>query len=604
MEQSINDAVTDDITPAEILPTNTVSTPPAAGGFTKVDKNLTGIGFFTASSKRSRKAIEKTTVVIDQGIEHRISILPSAKYGLPITFDQDCWLALMELVSERVKRDGKPLSKNEPFVFSTADLLHILGRTDAGKNYKAVQEWLSVMKHTGIEGGAYNTAKKKWVKDRVSTLDRVLTVGEQLDNGTIADKNYIWFSQWQIDNINDGKLLLIEMSGYQQLQSNIAKNLVPHLQEWLFTSEHQGKFEKQYDDVCQLLGVRVYSYPSKIQEKFGPALDDLKANGYLSDWAIELMADKKHYKLVLWHGPKYHHDRQTRLEKRSRLESPPTKFRRPRQAHLNLLPTSEPQSDVRINHYLDDRVNTLSLAAVDSQQVKRMGLLHINAADAAALLSSLPVEEREDYLEYFESQVHRPGSTVKDPGAWVAGFIRKRKPLPAAFETSRQRKARQEAEFAKAEAVRREHQASIEQEEAETKNLTLKFEALPEPARLALLEQVKAEQPSQMAHWLKTNPEASSFLMARARMKLKDGWIWQEPHYATNPTTRQATPLQESATDKPSQNETILAQEKRGDFATVLQTILTTPQLPAPVEQGSVKPAPVQTSPAKTDPVW
>ena len=76
-----------------------------ATDFTKVDNNLTGIGFFTASSKRSRKAIEKTTIVVDQGTERRISILPSAKYGLPITQDQDYWLALMKLVTEQLQQD-------------------------------------------------------------------------------------------------------------------------------------------------------------------------------------------------------------------------------------------------------------------------------------------------------------------------------------------------------------------------------------------------------------------------------------------------------------------------------------------------------------------
>src|SRR5437879_8330696 len=85
--------------------------------FTKVDKNLTGIGFFTASSKRSRKAIEKTTVVVDQGVERRISILPSAKYGLPITQDQDYWLALMKLVEDRRRQEG---NLTNPFTFTTA----------------------------------------------------------------------------------------------------------------------------------------------------------------------------------------------------------------------------------------------------------------------------------------------------------------------------------------------------------------------------------------------------------------------------------------------------------------------------------------------------
>ena len=126
------------------------------------------------------------------------------------------------------------------------------------------------MVSTTIEGGAYNAARKTWYKDRTHAVDRIVTVGKELPDGTIADKNYIWFSQWQLDNINAGNLMPIELTTYTQLENNIAKNLVPHLQEWLFASQRDGRFEKQYEDICQLLGIRVYQYLSDIERKARP----------------------------------------------------------------------------------------------------------------------------------------------------------------------------------------------------------------------------------------------------------------------------------------------------------------------------------------------
>src|SRR4051812_29118332 len=123
MEESITTVEPTPQTPTENPPTTIPPQQPVLT-FTKVDNNLTGIGFFTASSKRSRKAVEKTTVVVDQGVAHRISILPSAKYGLPITQDQDYWLALMKLVTERLQREEK---LTNPFTFSTAEILRTLG---------------------------------------------------------------------------------------------------------------------------------------------------------------------------------------------------------------------------------------------------------------------------------------------------------------------------------------------------------------------------------------------------------------------------------------------------------------------------------------------
>src|SRR5438128_12005265 len=128
------------------------------------------------------------------------------------------------------------------------------------------------MSFTGIKGGAYNAVSKKWIIDRTHVVERFVTVGKELPDSTIAEKNHIWFSQWQLDNINAGHLIPIELATYTQLETNIARNLVPHLQEWLFASQRDGRFEKQYEDICQLLGVRVYSYVSKIKEKLGPAL--------------------------------------------------------------------------------------------------------------------------------------------------------------------------------------------------------------------------------------------------------------------------------------------------------------------------------------------
>ena len=362
---------------------------PPANTFTKVDNNLTGIGFFTASSKRSRKEIEKTTVITDQGIERQISILPSAKYGLPITQDQDYWLALMKLVAEHLQREGK---LTNPFSFTTAELTKILGQAHSGKNYKAVQEWADVMAFTGIKGGAYDAVKKRWLTDRTHAVERFISIGRELPEGRIAEKNYIWFSQWQLDNINAGNLIAIELTTYIQLENNIAKNLVPHLQEWLFASQRDGRFEKQYEDICQLLGIRTYHYRSDIQRQLAPSLDELLSHGYLSKWAIDTMANRHNYKLVLWHGSKYHSDRQTCLEQKQRIKiissreatenSPAAAIQttasahRPRQRRLKLSPVAEPSASAAV--------------VIDYRLVAELGKRGVGEIDARQLLARLP----------------------------------------------------------------------------------------------------------------------------------------------------------------------------------------------------------------------
>src|SRR5258708_6468525 len=75
-----------------------------ATDFVKVEKNLASLGFFTPSSKRLRNAQEKsftiTTTADGQRLELKGTIIPSAKYGLPITADQDKWIALCKILTD------------------------------------------------------------------------------------------------------------------------------------------------------------------------------------------------------------------------------------------------------------------------------------------------------------------------------------------------------------------------------------------------------------------------------------------------------------------------------------------------------------------------
>ena len=51
-----------------------------------------------------------------------------------------------------------------------------------------------------------------------------------MPDGTTADRNYVWLSEWQLENINHNFLLPIDFEAYKQLRNHIAKALVPLLQ--------------------------------------------------------------------------------------------------------------------------------------------------------------------------------------------------------------------------------------------------------------------------------------------------------------------------------------------------------------------------------------
>ena len=167
------------------------------------------------------------------------------------------------------------------------------------------------------------------------------------------------------------------------------------MQEWLFASQRDGRFEKQYEDICRLLGISIYEHLSQIERKLGPSLNELVTHGYIAKWVVEPMSNHKGYKLVLWHGAKYHTDRKSRIESKKLVDTPEGEGsqtgRRPRQQRLQLNPpdvaAAEPPKK----------------PAVDETLVAELVKRGVGEGDARKVLAKLapgqPVMEQLEYAD-------------------------------------------------------------------------------------------------------------------------------------------------------------------------------------------------------------
>jgi hypothetical protein len=279
--------------------------------FVRMEKNIAGFGFFTPSSKRIKnvpKIIRFTQTVDGSRVEAQVKISGNVEYGMPITADQDKYLAFQKII-ERCKREKGTVEN--PVTFTTAELLALLGTSKNGNRYREVEEWLKVMNATFIEseGAIWLNGKKRFASDSFVIFQRVRRAGQELEDGSIADRNYVWLSDWYLENLNAHYLLPIEFETYKLLKNNISKALIPLLQVWLYASREVGSFEKRYSELCQILNIREYQHRSKIKEKLAPSLDELAAQGYLKTWEIEKTADEKDFKIIFRHGYKFYADR-------------------------------------------------------------------------------------------------------------------------------------------------------------------------------------------------------------------------------------------------------------------------------------------------------
>jgi hypothetical protein len=216
--------------------------------------------------------------------------------------------------------------------------------------------------------------------------------------------------------------------------------------------------------------IRQYRYHSLIIQTLGPSLDELKQFGYLADWQIEKTNDGENYKVVLRHGEKFHRDRRERQSRKRISNGSPEPMResdqRPRSLdHKNRDHTSAAHTG------LAPAVVRPQFDPVLVAEITRRG---INEKKAYELLSNLkPGQENNlvaqlEYADQTVQQLQGTSNPVRNPAGFIISFIANNSMLPDNFETSAQRKTRQERE--RKEGERRAAKDAREQLEWEYDN--------------------------------------------------------------------------------------------------------------------------------------
>lgn len=88
-------------------------------------------------------------------------------------------------------------------------------------------------------------------------------------------------AEWLLDNLNTDDTIAEDFPAYKALERDTAKGLFPVI-HWWFGSNGCRNFEKDYKDLCMLLGIKEYKYYSEIKRTMGKALDELVVLSYLS----------------------------------------------------------------------------------------------------------------------------------------------------------------------------------------------------------------------------------------------------------------------------------------------------------------------------------
>lgn len=547
------------------------------------------------SGPRPQINIEKRSS--DGKIAEKWEVTYNEKYGPARQLAYDLHTLVIERAIEEAFDDAR--RTNQPFpriipLSSLNDVANRLGPNSETRNTNRIKKALS--QNAGI---LISALKRYRGSDGIEyTLEGVFTpygiffFGQKLPSGVRADQVYI--------NLNDAYFEAWSRSASRPLDYNYKAQLPPIPRRFyeLVSYAIYGAIKNghataryRYSEFCKnapQLRYDVFDQVKKqmykihrphveqgyiVKVKYEETTDDFGTPDW---WMVYVPGPRAYTEFAVFAGKKPRIDRNS-VDAVSKSELPRAGQGRgrTRQRHLNLTPAPAPPPVPVIDYRVIGELEKRGLGNTDARQL------------LASLPSGQPVM---DQLEYYDYQIAQSRTPITNPPGFYISSLQRNVPVPSTFETSQARKARQEAEFAQAEALQKERETAQAAEEAQRAGLDAQITELPASAQEELRTTATADFYRHYPHLAaiaKSRPNSAihdSAIQARMRSMISAGW---KPHYAINPPLRQSDPLQEH--------------HGIGDIVALLDAMLKRPLLPAPVEH--VEPAPAATPPeTKTPP--
>ena len=196
--------------------------------------------------------------------------------GLPGRFDQDVYVALLQLIDE------KGLPTDGWLSFSLYELVELMSRKHSGRDYMQVRESLQRLATTSVESknAFYHRGRKEYISDTFSLLSQVkLSEYEDRDGGR-TDRNRVLLSEYFVDSYKANYLKDIDTRLYWSLSSPVAKRLYR-----LIDKKRNGRrfWEAELFSLRARIPLSEYKYASKIKEKLAPAHAELIEKDFLEE---------------------------------------------------------------------------------------------------------------------------------------------------------------------------------------------------------------------------------------------------------------------------------------------------------------------------------
>ncbi len=252
------------------------------------------------------------------------------------------------------------------------------------------------------EYAVYFHNTKRFAKDIFHVFNRAVLTGQEMPDGAVAQMNYVYLSDWQLENINTNYTFPIDFNSYRQLKRDIAKALFGHLHTWFYASRGRP-VERKYSELCELLDIQCWPHISKAKQILQPPLDELIRIRYFQSWDLVHTVDGSDFKLIMSPGDAI------------------LRVTRPRLSAANPV--------------MDQAMEEL---------VKALVPRGVREPDARRALFDIDMEKQavRDQIEWFDQQMRTMGPSMTNPPGFLLATIRENWAVPPGFETTRKKQLR------------------------------------------------------------------------------------------------------------------------------------------------------------------
>ncbi len=243
--------------------------------FIKAEANLLRLPLFALGTKglRTLDAIECRGMIRRNGETHQFTFQAArnAKTQYPGPLSRAAHQAFLSIATDR----GFPIEN--PIAWSWRDLCRRMAVPPSGREVRQIKAAITATAGLLIRShfALYSKADRQPIRtseDALHLYDRVTFVGSPLPDGTIADANYLWLSQWYLQNLNAMFTAPLDYDLWRFLDKR--SPIASRLYEWLLLNFYSGtpQLRINYESLAQFLPVRPEPYLSLAKKQLDPAL--------------------------------------------------------------------------------------------------------------------------------------------------------------------------------------------------------------------------------------------------------------------------------------------------------------------------------------------